>query len=312
MRKFSTPRQILNAYRAGFKGSICDPKDVASLLGDLSHPLFGASAYELRHSGEGQLSLPFKSLVKFDPSFGGHERQTTGDCVSHSTRNAVDITRAVEIDVNNEMEEFVARGATEGIYGHRGHAGQGMSCSRAARFVNEYGGVLLRQDYEELDLDLSEYDSDIGAKWGKRGVPDDIVEEASKHQVRTISLVTTVEEARDALANGYSISACSGYGFSSRRDSNGFAKPQGNWNHAMCWIGCDDTHEVYRETCFLIQNSWGFWNNGPKKHEQPDGSFWVRESVARKMLAQQGSWVFSSVDGFPARELPDYGTDDYL
>jgi hypothetical protein len=30
------------------------------------------------------------------------------------------------------------------------------------------------------------------------------------------------------------------------------------------------------------------------------------------MLAQKGAWVFSDVDGFPARELPDYGTTKFL
>ena len=80
----------------------------------------------------------------------------------------------------------------------------------------------------------------------------------------------------------------------------------------MCWCGCDDTREVYNETLFLITNSWALWNSGDKRHKQPDGSFWIRESVARKMLGQRGSWVFSNVDGFPARTLPDYGTSNFL
>ena len=91
--EFNTPRQILNAYRGGFQGSICDPEETAELLGKLKTPLFGAAAYKLYGAGEGKLSLPFKSLLKFDPAFGPSEKQTTGDCVAHSTRNAVDITR---------------------------------------------------------------------------------------------------------------------------------------------------------------------------------------------------------------------------
>lgn len=80
----------------------------------------------------------------------------------------------------------------------------------------------------------------------------------------------------------------------------------------MSWIACDDTRERHKETLFLIQNSWGKWNSGPKIHGQPDGSFWVREKDARGMLAQKGAWVFSDVDGFPARELPNYGTTKFL
>lgn len=230
------------------------------------------------------------------------------NCVSHATRNAVDITRAVEIDIKGEAESFEARSATEGIYQSRSHRGQGMTCSGAAKYVATQGGILLRKDYGEIDL--STYNSSIGAN---KKIPRSIwIDEANKHQVKTISMITTVEEARDALANGYAISVCSGYGFSSRRDAKGIAKRSGGWNHAMAWIACDDTHERFNETLFLIQNSWGIWNNGPKVHGQPEGSFWIREKDARGMLASQGSWVFSDVGGFPARDLPNYGTTSYL
>ena len=214
----------------------------------------------------------------------------------------------MEIDIKGESESFVARGATEAIYQSRGHKGQGMSCSGAARYVNKKGGILLRKDYGSIDL--STYNSSVGAS---HKVPKDIyTKEAQKHQVKTISMITTVEEARDALANGYAISVCSGYGFSSKRDSNGIAKRSGGWSHAMAWISCDDTRTVHNETLFLVQNSWGRWNSGGKRHGQPDGSFWIREKDARGMLSGKGSWVFSDVDGFPARTLPDYGTSTYL
>jgi hypothetical protein len=295
MSDYNSPRELLNAYRNGFVGVECDEEDVKKLLGELPMPMFGAAAYELYGAGEGKVSAPFKSLLKFDPGFGPSERQTTGDCVSHSTRNAVDITRAVEIDIKGQPESFEARGATEAIYQSRGHRGQGMSCSGAARYVHQNGGLLIRKDYGKVDL--SKYNSSLGAN----------------HRIpSSISLITTVEEARDALANGYGISVCSGYGFSSKRDSNGIAKRSGGWSHAMAWIACDDSREIYNETLFLVQNSWGKWNSGPKRLGQPDGSFWIREKDARGMLSGRGSWVFSDVDGFPARKLPDYGTGDYL
>ena len=296
---FSTPRKILNLYREGFVGSICDPEDMAVLMGELPMPVFGAAAYNLFGDGEGKVSLPFKSLLKFDPGFGPLEGQTTGDCVSHSTRNAIDITRAVGIDIKGDSEEFVTRGATEGIYQSRGHYQQGMSCTGAARYVNQTGGILLRKDYGSIDL--STYNSSLGAR---HKIPNSIYkDEASKHQVKTISNIRTVEEARDALANGYSLSVCSGYGFSSVRDKNGVAKRSKGWSHAMAWIACDDSQEVYNETLFLVQNSWGKWNSGPKRLGQPDGSFWIREKDARGMLSGGGAWVFSDVDGFPARKI---------
>ena len=243
---------------------------------------------------------------KFDPTFGAHERQTTGDCVSHSTRNAVDVTRCHEI-VGGQREAFVARGATEAIYGSRGHGGQGMSCSVAARFVHQDGGILVRKDYGFIDL--SKYDSKKGTNWGRRGVPSDVLLESQKHKVKTISLVKSVDEARDAIANGYALSVCSNYGFSSRRDSNGIARRSGSWNHAMSWVAMDDSREVHNETLFLIQNSWGAFNGGPKRHGQPEGSFWIREKDAAGMLNQNGAWAFSDVDGFPPRKV-DWTIDE--
>ena len=111
------------------------------------------------------------------------------------------------------------------------------------------------------------------------------------------------------MANGYALGVCSGYGFSSRRDKNGIAARSKGWNHDMAWIACDDTRERLNETLFLIQNSWGIWNSGPKVNGQPEGSFWVREKDARGMLSEGGAWVFSNVEGFPAREI-DYTIDE--
>jgi hypothetical protein len=71
----------------------------------------------------------------------------------------------------------------------------------------------------------------------------------------------------------------------------------------MAWVAMDDSHEVYNETLFLIQNSWGVFNGGPKRFEQPDGSFWIRERDAAGMLNQNGAWAFSDVDGFPPRKV---------
>lgn len=295
---FKSPRSILNFYKQGFIGAICDEEDVKKLMGELPMPVFGAAAYDLWGSGEGKLSLPFKCLLEFDTGFGPAESQTTGDCVSHSTRNAIDVTRAVEIK-NGENEDWLARGATEAIYQSRGHRQQGMTCSGATRYVYENGGILVRKDYG--DVDLSVYNSSLGAN---HRIPNSIYKtEAQKHQVKTVSNVRTVEEARDALANGYALSVCSGYGFSSRRDTNGIAKRGSGWSHAMAWIACDDTRERLNETLFLVQNSWGMWNAGPKVHGQPDGSFWIREKDARGMLAGGGAWVYSDVDGFPPRDI---------
>jgi len=209
---------LFRAYNDGFDGSIRDPNHLAQFLGENPRPLFGAASCSmdslgeitsLEGSGKGKVVLLYKSLDKFDPTCWTGERQTTGDCVSHAVRKGVDGTRAVEIDILGEAESFLARGATEPIYGCRGHKGQGMSCSKAAKWVSKSGGYLLRMDYPDLDLDLSKYNAKIGTGWGRKGVPGDIKQESHKHQIKTASLITSIDEARDAIANGYCLAVCS-------------------------------------------------------------------------------------------------------
>lgn len=304
-----TPKQLYDNYRQGFSGCLWEEHIFEQLMQESKYPLFGAASRKISGSGKGKLSTPYKSVLKFDKN-PYNERQTTGDCVSHGTRNACDVSRAVEIHIHNERESWLARGATEAIYGARGHGGQGMSCARAAEFVSKHGGILVRKNYKGV-VDLTKYNGSLGAGWGGRGLPDKVIDLSNDHQIKTASLIKTVEEARDALANGYGINVCSNYGFSNKRDSKGFAKVSGSWAHAMAWIACDDTNG---EPAFLVQNSWGIWNSGghPEWGPVPDGSFLIHADVAAGMLRQNGAYAFSNFDGFPLQKLPSYGFDDYL
>jgi hypothetical protein len=304
-----SPQNLYDMYKKGFSGCLFEEHIYEELIESSKYAYFKDGAKKIKNSGKGKLSTPYKSVLKFDKK-AYEERQTTGDCVSHSTRNACDLSRAVEIDIHKQREGWIARGATEAIYGARGHSGQGMSCSRAATFVSQTGGILVRKNYSGV-IDLSKYNGNLGAGWGGRGLPDKVIDLANDHQIKTVSLVRTVEEARDAIANGYGLSVCSNVGFSNKRDKRGVAKVSGSWAHAMAWIACDDTGN---EPLFLVQNSWGKWNDGghPEWGPIPDGSFLITSDVAANMLAQNGSYALSNFDGFPVQKLPDYGFMEYL
>lgn len=308
MPRFS-PADLYNNYRKGFSGCLWEQHVFDHLMEESKYGYFSDGARKIKNSGKGKLSTPYKSVSKFDKS-PYNERQTTGDCVSHGTRNACDVSRAVEIDIHKQREGWVARGATEAIYGARGHSGQGMSCARAAEFVSKNGGILVRKDYKGI-ADFTKYNSTIGTNWGGRGLPDKVIDLANDHQIKTVSLVRTIDEARDALANGYGLAVCSSFGFSNKRDKNGVSNVSGSWAHCMAWIACDDTG---REPLFLVQNSWGKWNDGghPEWGPIPDGSFLIRSDVAGQMLAQNGSYAFSNFDGFPVQKLPSYDFEKYL
>lgn len=227
-KEFNNPQELIDAYGNGFKGAKCDPVHLAKLLASLPMPKFSTAGLMLRNTGSGKLSLPYKSVIKLSKDTAYKERQICGDCVSHGSRNAVDLTRAVQIDTKHTMEGFDTVGATEAIYGSRNNGGEGMSCSTAAEFVHSRGGVILRKNYPGV-YDLTQYKGDIG--WGSRGIPANVIELCKQHPVKTITQINNINEARDALANGYGIAVCSNQGFSAQRDDKGFCRPQGNWGH---------------------------------------------------------------------------------
>jgi len=304
------PEDIARLYEGGLVGSVCDPEDTARLVQSLPMPFFG---HTLAATGAGAVSLPFRAVVSFEAAAGRtpyDEAQTTGDCVSHALRNAIDLARANDPDLST-TEDWIDRTATEPIYGARGHSGQGAVCSRLVRWAHQEGGCMLRRNYPDLGIDLSTYKADIGIRWGRPGVPSDVTAVAAKHRVGTISLIQDWQQARDALANGYGVICCSDVGFEHSRNSEGVSSPRGSWAHAMCWTAADDTRPG--DCRFLIQNSWGRnWNRGGKAHDQPDGSFWVTQSSAQRMIRQSGTWAVSNVDGFPRRKLPDWGAKEVL
>lgn len=305
---FTTPKNIERAYLTGYVGAYHDVEDVDRLLGELRHPLFGAAAdvSGITGTGAGKRALPYLSYLKLDAG-AFSEKQTTGSCVSHATRNACDLTRAIEIEIKRQAESFVARGANEAIYGSRGHSGGGMSCSGAARFVSQNGGILVRKKYDSVDLSV--LNDSVGARWGGRGVPAEVLAEARRHQIRTVSQIMNADEAMDAIANGYGISTCGDEAWSSRRNEKGISElSRGSWSHAITIIGYDDTKALADETLFVMANSWGSWNGGghPPWGQLPVGCWLARASSLRRRLGGRGSYAFSDFDGFPGKKVPKY------
>jgi hypothetical protein len=115
-----------------------------------------------------------------------------------------------------------------------------------------------------------------------------------------VALVKTFDEAAAAIASGYPVPVCSGQGFSSTRDKDGFSRASGSWSHCMCFNSVR-----FDRRGLLCQNSWGpDWIKGPKwPEDQPDGSFWVDEATVNRMLRGEDSFAVSAYEGFPYRDL---------
>lgn len=296
-----------------FTGWYPTPPDVQAevekmLAANQGSPEFGDLAHGIKGFGADiKLATPYKCVQEFSPDAFEDESQTTGDCTSHGTRNSHDISRAFEIVVQGQAEAWLARGATEPIYGMRGHRGQGMNVGMAVKWTVNYG-LMFRKKYPFVDL--SEYNSNIGASWGGSGCPADVKSEAKKHPCKYWSRIRSVEEARDALAAGMGITCGSNYGNDGRRDSRGIARWNDGWNHCMAWGASWEDDDLY----FLVLNSWGVWNEGghPEWGPIPGGSFLIPSDDAAKMISQGECYAIGDVTGPPPPKLPDYGTSAFL
>jgi hypothetical protein len=175
----------------------------------------------------------------------------------------------------------------------------------AAEAASKFG-VLAQAQYGAIDL--STYSVSRCKQWGDTGVPDELKMIAKNQLAKNVTKISSGEEARKALAQGFAIAVCSNQGFGSYgqggavRDRDGFLAARGTWNHCMSIIG-------YRadRPGFLILNSWGeAWVTGPKGKfdDIPEGSFWAEFGVVDRMLKQDDSYCVSGTTGFPKRRIP--------
>ena len=307
--ELDTPYSLLNAYQnQGMVGYIDSPRDRA--LFSESQPQSVYYEPNMAGSGQGQRAALWAYLQALDA--GAYtERQTEPDCTSHASRNARDTSRVVEILVKREAESFVARGATEPTYGARGHGGAGMSPARAAMFENEHG-FLIRKKYEPVDLSV--YKGSIGARWGRGGVPQDVLSLCKQNRVGVIRQIRSVNDAVDALFNGYALSSGQYAAWSpSANDQHIHTRVSPGWNHAMATVGMDFTRKFWPFDVFFIVNSWGRWNQAPREWPK-DLPAWVPGMIVTKasdwaVCVDSGDcYAYGSVDGYPPQRLPDYGT----
>ena len=304
--EFNDPLSLLSAYEQGLTGYIESPRDKAEFMESQPYQYFDEP--NIKDSGKGQRALLWGYALKLDPkSF--NERQTTGDCVSHGSRNARDITRATAILARHQPFDWYKRGATEPTYGARGHGGQGMSPARASKFERDVG-FLARERYDFGDL--SKYDASYGIKWGRSGVPSDVQELCNRNQVGRITNVRSQEDLMDAMFNGYAAHSGQSAGWNSSPTGNIHRRSRNAWNHDMCTCGYDDTKSHWPYRVWFIINSWGAWNSPvpdwPADYPpQPPGLIVTKDDDFDVCVRSGDCWVYGDIDGYPPQKLPDYG-----
>lgn len=297
-------------------GYVPDPDGTRRFIRSLPQPRLAEAAPRITDQPlQGQPVLLYRALYQaFQDRYGRPwvvGAQGIGDCVSWGWAHAADVHLAVMWKLGDSSEWRPA--ATEAIYGgsrveargvSRGGWMDGSYGGAAAKWVSQWG-VLFRQPYPDLGFDLSQYSAQRAKQWGYYGcggAGDDgkADAEAKKHPIRHVALVTSFREAAAAILAGYPVAVCSGQGFASRRDQDGFAAARGSWSHCMAFIGAR-----FDRPGLLCLNSWGpDWIDGPKwPPDQPDGSFWVDSAVCDRMLRGEDSFAVSGYQGFPWRNL---------
>lgn len=305
---FDSPEELVRAYEAGgFQGYQPSERDKQDYLE--SNPI---RAFKSPSSGAAKRALLWGYTLSLDPG-AYSERQTVGDCVTHGSRGARDLTRAVSLLVNGDPYSWHRRTATEPTYGARGHGGEGMSPARASKFERDVG-FAAREQFPNV-VDLSKYDGHLGARWGRQGgTPSAVQDICRRSKVGSITLIRTVEDARDALYNGYGMHSGQSAAWSSKPNSqNIHGRSSPGWAHDMATVGMDFTREHWPFDVFFIANSWGRWNtpvpNWPADYPpQPAGFIVTRAEDWAVCVTGGDCWVYSDVQGYPPRELPDLGS----
>jgi hypothetical protein len=303
---FADSLSLLNAYENGLTGYIESPRDKAEFLD--SQPWQYFDEPNIKDSGKGQRALLWGYALACDPRMF-EERQTTGDCTSHGSRGARDVTRASAIMVRGVHYSWFRRGATEPTYGARGHSGQGMSPARASKFERDVG-FLARDKYPPCDL--TKYDASYGIKWGGKGVPDDVQKLCNNNKVGRITNVRTQDDLMDAMFNGYAAHSGQNASWSNKPTGNIHRRTPQGWMHDMAILGYDDTKSHWPYRVWFVQNSWGKWNtpvpDWPSDYPpQPAGMIVTKDDDFNVCVSSGDCWVYGSIDGYPPQRLPDYG-----
>jgi len=217
------------------------------------------------------------------------------DCVSQAGGMGIEFVQAIQHFLGNDV--WYGQVATEML-----HAGtltkispksrkkkvvkknDGITIYELSLFLKEYG-VLFRRKYKDFDFTNYNYNNVVQLL---KNIPPHLLEECKKHKIQTFTKVTNWNEAKNAIFNLQPVIIGSSVGFdNAERDRDGFVKPSGTWYHAWLLIGIINKNDERKGGC-LISSHGPDWIKGPKKHGQPDGSFFIEPEILTKMLSEWG------------------------
>lgn len=250
-------------------------------------------------------------------------RQEIGDCVSQACALGLETQSAVNNLRYGGKFDWQGKISTEALYiAARGDIAQGAfgpfdGCTGSYMVrACEQLGVLPRDKYSNGDehFDVSEYNPRLAKELASsplyrpiEGIPKWLEPRMGKTKLLHGVLIDGGwRQACDFVANGYPIMLCSGVGYDTKPDSDGFLRKQRKgWNHSMLLWGIDSA-STREGGC--IANSWGDnWVEPGSTHKYgcPPGCFWADAHNIDKMLADEDSYALVEYRGPEAKDI-DY------
>jgi len=353
----SSVEDVIKLYESGYSAIYRDPdeqdkfNEVAFETGGFVNAEDAGNFFGWSDNYAGQLAIPFTFVLEAYPGCWPGKAQPVGDCVSRSNTNSVlgvlccEVASGVVDEETGILETYpevsqlgIENGvlASEPIYWFRGHGSHGWDCSSSARHSIQNTAAVLRQNFPDININLTTYTKSNIERYGRTPPPQNIRNAISNNRIRTAARVSDISAIRDNLCQGRFIHTCGSEGFARPRNEHGVSNRSGSWAHAVAYIGFDDRPEIvrmYKGPLILILNSWGNYNSGnrdifdsakfvpPHKKELwisiglvnsrtgnimiPNGSFWCRASDVRNRTC----FVFAGLNGWKAQKIPTWGVD---
>lgn len=230
------------------------------------------------------------------------------NCTSFGGKNALEYLQAFQIAMGATFDwkpvfPPYIYGCERVFIGDGGRGGDGGLGVWVANAVKKYGVLFSDTD------GCPKYSGSVARKWGSPpGPPKNFISVGQHYLVKTINIIKTVDEALNALLNGYPVTLASDVGFDMKQRSDGFMHYSTSWPHEMCLIGGDAGDANVPEN-YCILNSWGDAHGAIKDFRTgenwPVGTLRVNRKDLQAILNDGDSWAFSDMDGFPAKILPE-------
>jgi hypothetical protein len=296
---------------AGFTGWRPDPVAKREFIKSLGRNAYLTDANPALLAADGREVFLYRATQKVAPNNFPLNQGQIGSCVSFGFGCACDILLGQQVVLGQSdhyqpacEESIYSLARTTAAGTSNGGFSDGAVCAYAAKGLNKWG-VLFRQNYPDLGIDVSTYNVSRCKTWGaypqgtqNTDLANKILAVCKQHPIRQVAAVRTATEAAAAIKAGYPVVFGSSLLPSNTRDKDGFSRVSNGGGHCQCMVAYRQSPEG-----ILVQNSWGKFNDGPKyPPDQPDGSYWVTMADAGRLIGGE-AYALSDEVGFPVKDI---------